>query len=139
MSRPFKVEVTQSEEELKKRLQTVRSVSQKEKLQMLWWIKSGQVHEQQEIGFRLGKDTSTITRWLQKYRLGGLSGLLEIKKAPGATRKMTDEVLAALKQKLESGEGFSSYSANALVVRERTWFIYGVRDSLRMGKISIGS
>ena len=105
MSRPFKVEVTQSEEELKKRLQTVRSVSQKEKLQMLWWIKSGQVHEQQEIGLGLGKDTSTITRWLQKYRLRGLSGLLEIKKAPGATRKMTDEVLAALKQKLESGEG----------------------------------
>ena len=34
-----------------------------------------------------------------------ISGLLEIKKAPGATRKMTDEVLAALKQKLESGEG----------------------------------
>ena len=111
MGRSFKVEITESEEELKKRLQTARLGSQKEKLQMLWWIKSGQVHEQQEIGFRLGKDTSTITRWLQKYRLGGLSGLLEIKKAPGATRKMTDEVLAALKQKLESGEGFSSYSA----------------------------
>lgn len=56
----------------------------------------GQVKEQQEIGKRLGRDTSTITRWLQKYRSGGISRLLEIKKAPGATPKMTEEVIAAL-------------------------------------------
>ncbi|MEH2083086.1 MAG: helix-turn-helix domain-containing protein [Nostoc sp.] len=48
---------------------------------MLWWIKSGQIEEQQEIGKRLAKDTSTVMRWLQKYRTDGISGLLEIKKA----------------------------------------------------------
>jgi transposase len=111
MGRSFKVEITESEEELKKRLQTARLGSQKEKLQMLWWLKSGQVKEQQEIGRRLGRDTSTITRWLQKYRLGGLSRLLEIKKAAGASRKMSDEAIAALKQELETGKGFSSYGA----------------------------
>jgi transposase len=111
MSRPFKIEITESEEELKKRLQTARLVSQKEKLQMLWWLKSGQVKEQQEIGDRLGRDTSTVARWLQKYRLGGLCSLLEIKKAPGASRKMSDRALAALKQELETGIGFSSYGA----------------------------
>ena len=109
MSRPFKVEIAQSEEELKQRLQTARLASQKEKLQMLWWLKSGQVSEQQEIAFRLGRDTSTVTRWLQKYRSGGLSSLLEIKKAPGAKRKINDAALAALKLKLETGLGFSSY------------------------------
>jgi transposase len=111
MGRSFKVEITESEEELKKRLQTARLGSQKEKLQMLWWLKSGQVKEQQEIGRRLGRDTSTVTRWLQKYRLGGLSSLLEIKKAPGASRKMSDEAIAALKQELETGKGFSGYGA----------------------------
>jgi transposase len=111
MSRPFKIEITQSEEELKKRLQTAREGNQKEKLLLLWWLKSGQVSEQQEIGKRLGRDTSTVTRWLQKYRSGGLSSLLEIKKAPGATRKMSAQVLAALKQELETGKGFSSYGA----------------------------
>lgn len=64
---------------------------------------------QQEIGLGLGRDTSTVTRWLQKYQRGGLSSLLEIKKAPGATRKMSDEALAALKHELETGKGFSSY------------------------------
>jgi len=109
MSRPFNIAIAESEEELKKRLQTVSSGNQKEKLQMLWWLKSGQVKEQLEIGQRLGRDTSTVTRWLQKYRASGLSGLLEIKKAPGANRKINDEVLAALKQELETGKGFYSY------------------------------
>lgn len=111
MSRPFKIEITQSEEELKKRLETAREGNQKEKLLLLWWLKSGQVSEQQEIGFRLGRDASTVTRWLQKYRIGGLSSLLEIKKAPGAKRKINDAALAALKRELETGLGFSSYGA----------------------------
>ena len=77
MSRPFHLEISESEAELKKQLQHVREAIAKEKLQMLWWLKSGQVTQQQEIGKRLGGDTSTITRWLQKYRLGGLKQLLQ--------------------------------------------------------------
>ncbi|TFI52262.1 helix-turn-helix domain-containing protein [Mastigocladus laminosus UU774] len=111
MSRPFKIEITESEEELKKRLQTARLGNQKEKLIMLWWLKSGQVQEQQELGKRLGRDTSTVTRWLQKYRNGGLSRLLEVNKAPGANRKINDAAIAALKRELETGKGFSSYGA----------------------------
>lgn len=113
MSRPFKIEIAESEEELKKRLQTAPLGNQKEKLLLLWWLKSGQVNQQQEIGLRLGRDTSTITRWLQKYRAGGLSSLLEIKKAPGAKRKINDEALTALKRELETETGFSSYGAIA--------------------------
>ncbi|MCF4967860.1 helix-turn-helix domain-containing protein [Nostoc sp. CMAA1605] len=111
MSRTFKIEIAESEEELKKRLQTANLGNQKEKLQMLWWIKSGQVQEQQEIGKRLAKDTSTVTRWLQKYRSGGLDELLEIKKAPGAKRKINESALAALSEELKTGKGFSSYGA----------------------------
>ncbi len=111
MSRPFEIEITESEEEIKKRLQTANIGSQKEKLHMLWWIKSGQIKEQQEIAKRLAKDTSTVTRWLQKYRAGGIAELLLIKKAPGAKRKIDDEALAALEQELKTGNGFSSYGA----------------------------
>ena len=69
---------------------------------MLWWIKSGQVKEQQEIGKRLAKDTSTVTRWLQKCRTDGISGLLEIKKHSCAKRKIDAAAIAlvALKQPL---------------------------------------
>jgi transposase len=97
---------------LKKHLQTARLGNQKEKLQVLWWLKTGQVKEQQQIGERLGRDTSTVTRWLQKYRNGRISSLLEINKAPGArSRKISDDAIAAPKHELETGEGFSSYGA----------------------------
>lgn len=111
MSRPFTIEITESETELKKRLQHAREAIHKEKLQMLWWLKSGQVSQQQEIGKRLGRDTSTVTRWLQKYRRGGLVELLQINKAPGNERKIKGEVLADLQQQLQNPEGFSSYGA----------------------------
>ena len=77
MARPFKLEIKEDVEYLEKSLRQTRLGSQKEKLQMLWWLKSGQVKQQQELGQRLGRDTSTISRWLQHYRRGGLSALGE--------------------------------------------------------------
>jgi hypothetical protein len=46
MSRPFNIEISESEAELKKQLQHEREAIAKEKLQMLWWLKSGQVTQQ---------------------------------------------------------------------------------------------
>ncbi|CDN11445.1 hypothetical protein RintRC_2571 [Richelia intracellularis] len=43
----------------------------------------------------MARDTSTVTISLQKYRTAGLSGLLEIKKAAGAKRKINDDAIAA--------------------------------------------
>jgi transposase len=111
MGRPFIIEITESEPDLKKRLQHAREAIHKEKLQMLWWLKSGQVTQQQEIGNRLGRDTSTVTRWLPKYRQGGLVELLPIPKAAGNKRKIKGEVLADLQQQLQHPAGFSSYGA----------------------------
>lgn len=48
---------------------------------------------------------------MQKYRTDGISGLLEIKKAPGAKRKIDAAVIAALEEELKTGKGFSSYGA----------------------------
>ena len=59
----------------------------------------------------MARDTSTVTRWLHNYRTGGLCGLLEIKKAAGAKRKINHDAIAALIQELKTGKGFSSYGA----------------------------
>ncbi|MEH2375003.1 helix-turn-helix domain-containing protein [Nostoc sp.] len=105
MARQLEIEITESGEYLEKTLKQARSASQKERLQMLWWFQIGQVRSHNE----LARDPSTITRWLHKYRQQGLSGLLEIKKAPGQARTITGEVLKSLKVKLNSPEGFGSY------------------------------
>jgi transposase len=109
MGRRLELEIEESAEALEKQLKHARTASQKERLQMMWWLKSGQVSEHQQLAHRLGRDPSTITRWLQKYRQGGLSGLLEVKTAPGAVPQISSEALAGLQEGLESETGFSSY------------------------------
>jgi hypothetical protein len=51
---------------LEKSLNKARSVSQKEKLQMLYWLKCGLVKQHQEFAQRLERNLSTISRWLLK-------------------------------------------------------------------------
>lgn len=109
MARPFKLEISESVEYLSKSLKKARTAFEKERLQMLWWLKTEQVMQHQELSRKLGRDGSTVTRWLQKYRLGGLGKLLEVKAPPGATRKLTPEMRYRLVEKLQSPTGFSSY------------------------------
>jgi transposase len=109
MARPFKLEIDEDEAYLEKSLRQAKTGSQKEKLQMLWWLKSGQVNQQQELAARLGRDPSTISRWLQRYRRGGLSALLAESKASGRTRVIEGEVLRQLEARLEEPAGFHSY------------------------------
>jgi hypothetical protein len=59
-----------------------------------------------------------MTRWLATYRQGGLSALLTVKTAPGATPKNQGKVLTKLQQQLASETGFSSYGAIVEWLRE---------------------
>lgn len=109
MGRPFNLEINESAEYLSKTLKNARTAFEKERLQMLWWIKTEQVIQHKELSRILGRDGSTITRWLQRYRQGGLGELLEVKTSPGATPKIQGEMLQKLVSKLECPQGFSSY------------------------------
>lgn len=70
---------------------------------------SGQVKQHQELSYRLGRDGSTISRWLQKYRHGGIAALLEIKTAAGRTPEIRGDALEKLQARLNQPEGFRSY------------------------------
>lgn len=109
MARPFKIEIAESVEYLEKSLAKTRSVSHKQKLQMLDWVKSGLVKPHQELAQRLERNPSTISRWLQKYRQGGLCALLEVKTAPGQAPKIDTVMLEGLKARLAQAQGFRSY------------------------------
>src|SRR5512139_3040499 len=104
MPRSLQLEISESVEYLEKSYKQARYASHKERLQMLWWLKSGQVKQHQELSRRLGRDGSTITRWLQKYRDGGLAALLEIKTAPGRTPVIRGQVLEKLQARLNQPE-----------------------------------
>jgi transposase len=111
MARRLVLEIQETAEYLEKSLKQAKRGSHKERLQLLWWLKTGQVTQHQELSERLGRSPATITRWLKQYRTGGLANLLTVKTAPGAERKIQGEALAKLKQRLQSNEGFTSYQA----------------------------
>jgi transposase len=107
--RPFQVTVTESLEQLEKSLHKARTVSQKERLQMLVWLKQGEVSNRFDLAARCARDKATITRWLTRYKQGGLRALLSTRRAPGASRKIQGEALEQLKARLAQPEGFSRY------------------------------
>jgi transposase len=106
----LQVEIKESQEELEKAVKYAQEASSLERLQMLYWLKSGQVTSRSEIAERLGRDEATITRWLRKYKDGGSRGLLEVKQAPGKQPIVSGENLERLKQRLEEPQGFPSYN-----------------------------
>ncbi|MEA5506350.1 helix-turn-helix domain-containing protein [Halotia wernerae UHCC 0503] len=61
------IEIKESQEELEKAIKHVIQASSKERLQMLYWLKSGQVTSRQAAE-RLGRDKATVTRWIRKYK-----------------------------------------------------------------------
>lgn len=110
MGLKLQVEIKQSREELEKAVKYVAEASSKERLQMLYWLKTGQSTSRRSLAERLGRDEATITRWLKKYKDGGYRGLLEVKQAPGKEPIVTGEHLERLKERLSQPQGFHSYS-----------------------------
>lgn len=109
MANHFRVEVKESEAELRHRLGHTRTASSKERLQMLLWVKTKSISTRQELCQRLGRNESTIYRWLQRYYAAGIEGLLEVKQAPGRSAKIPAEVVKQLQQRLANPQGFHSY------------------------------
>ena len=110
VGRPFEVPIPDSLEYLEQSLRQARTASQKERLLMLVWLKTEDVSSRAELAARCHRDKATITRWIRRYKDGGLAALLSVGKAPGATPKIKGEALERLKAQLENPEeGFHSY------------------------------
>lgn len=77
MSRTVKIEIKESEEELKEMMNQQTHARFLERLQMLYWIKTKQFESLQETADRLGRSKSVLVCWLRNYRRKGLTGLLE--------------------------------------------------------------
>lgn len=110
MGNKFQVEIKESVEELKHRLHHAITSSTKERIQMLYWLKTKTVGTRKKLSQRLGRDESTIYRWLRKYAQGGISALLEVKTPPGKESIISAQVMKQLEERLKMPQGFKSYS-----------------------------
>ena len=109
MARVIKIKITESAPELLEQLKLAQNREVKERIQTLYWLKTKQVQSTGAIAALIGKHRTTVSRWLSRYRTGGLKALLTKGKSTGRPRKIPSEIENKLQRELQEDEGFSSY------------------------------
>jgi len=69
-------------------LQQVETPTDKERLQVLYWLKQEKPPSIGAIVKAIGKHRNTVGRWLLQYRAGGVNAMLERKTGSGGVRKI---------------------------------------------------
>lgn len=105
----LKIEIPESEDDLKNVLQQQQDATQRSKVQVLWWLKTGQANQVNQLAELSGYHRTTVSRWLSQYRQGGLDLLLEVHPKPGRPPAIAGTVRQKLEQALENPESFSTY------------------------------
>jgi transposase len=109
MTGVYKLEITETEDELKHLLRIQKTAFAKERIQLLYLLKSEQAETVDSAASLLGRHRVTVQKWLRLYREGGLSGLLERKPHPGRKHSIPDWAQDILRKRLEQPDGFNSY------------------------------
>jgi len=109
MAGVYKLEITETEADLKDLLRAQKTASAKERVQLLYLLKSGQAKTVDCAASLLGRHRVTVQKWLRLYRNGGLAGLLERKTPPGRKHSIPEWAQNALRKRLAQPEGFNSY------------------------------
>jgi transposase len=106
------VQVKESSEELAEKLRQAKTSREKEKLQVLYWLKQEKAPKINAIANSLGKHRGTVQNWLSIYRQKGIDSMLETKSYPGGVRIIPQWAERALEKRLqEHNHGFTSYEA----------------------------
>ena len=111
-------EVQESVETLRERLRLEGRGRQKQRLQALYLIRTGQAKSRREIARLLGAGKKAVGLWLDRYEAEGLEGMLEIRTRPNRKYSLTSDQEEQLKRKLSDPAGFESYTAAHAWVNE---------------------
>ncbi len=87
MSGVVKIDIVETEETLKALLLKAKKVEEKEKVQVLYWLKTKTVDSVSAIAVFLGRHRTTVQRWLTSYRQEGLVVLTDHPVADDSTRR----------------------------------------------------
>ncbi|PSO98177.1 MAG: hypothetical protein BRC55_16460 [Cyanobacteria bacterium SW_8_48_13] len=76
-------------------------------MQVLWWLKTGQAQQVNQLTHLSGYHRTTVSKWLSKYRQAGLDALLVVHTKPGRPTAITGKIRQQLVQELQDPEGKS--------------------------------
>lgn len=110
MSRSLHVEIQESAEELREIMNAQTRAKFRERLQILYWIKTEFFNSLQELADHLGRSKSVVVKWLKLYRTQGLNGLLQWNYHGGRRSKISETMVAELQLRLnDPTQGFPGY------------------------------
>lgn len=109
MAGVYKLEIKESVDDLKQLLRQQKIVSSKERIQLLYLLKTQQAKTVQDASGLLGRHRVTLQEWLRRYRDSGLDGLLESKTRSGRPRAIPGWAEIALQKRLQEPQGFDGY------------------------------
>jgi transposase len=104
-----KIKIGESEAELKKLLRKEKTVAGKERIQVLYLLKTKKAKTVTQAAEMIGRNRVTVQDWLGKYCAGGLEKLLSKKVGTGRPRKIPTWAEKALEKRLKENQGFDSY------------------------------
>lgn len=109
MAGVFKLEIAETADQLKTLLLSQKTVESKERVQALYMLKLGRVNTIRQLAMELGRDRTTVHRWLRHYRQGGISRLLQSQVRLGRKPDIPQWAQIALTKRLQAPEKFNSY------------------------------
>lgn len=119
MCRVFTIEVSESKEKLEILLKQEKDIRKRERLQFLYWYKTGQATARKALGKLLHRSQFAIGQWIDLYRSNGLQGLLHLNYRGGnLAPSIPLEIQWQLKEKLAQPEGMMSYKAIQVWLKE---------------------
>lgn len=60
-----------------------RTITNRQKVQVFYFLKAGPCQSITDVFERLGVHTTTVQKWLKQYKEGGISELLKVSYSPG--------------------------------------------------------
>ena len=104
-----RLEITETAEELKQILARQKTAAGKERVQLLYLLKTGNAATISQAAAMIGRHRVTAQKWMQQYQTSGIEPLLEQKHSPGRPRDIPYWAEKALDQKLQQEQGFNDY------------------------------
>lgn len=114
-----KIEIVETSAELKQLRAEEKKGSNRERLQVLYLLKTKKASTVKSAAEMIGRNRVTVQDWLGKYRTGGLEKLLGKKEKIGRPRKIPVWAEKALDKKLKEPEGFNSYGEICKWLKEK--------------------
>lgn len=110
MSGKLKIEIRESGKQLLKLLRHEKEPLAKERIQILYWLKTRQAETVNHLATLIGRHRTIVSRWLGEYRASGIDGLAKIGKSSGRNKAIAKKIISQIETELKDPEGFQSYS-----------------------------